>query len=67
MASASGLCLVVPAQALPKREKRRFVASNSAGKSKSTEEIDKLAKTTNFYAAGDSKWPFYPLVGGHIP
>ena len=46
---------VVPAQALPKREKRRSCGFNSAGKSKTTEEIDKLAQTTNFYTAGDSK------------
>ena len=54
--STSGLVpCVVPAQALPKREKPKVSGFNSAGKSKTSEEIDKLAKTTNFYAAGDSK------------
>ena len=44
---------------LTKAWKTKVSGFNSAGKSKSTEEIDKLAKTTNLYAAGDSKWPFY--------
>ena len=58
MASPSDLAacaLKLPARALPKREKPKVSGFNSAGKSKTTEEIDKLAKTTNFYAAGDSK------------
>ena len=30
-----------------------------------TEHFKKL-KTWNLYFPGDSKWPFYPLVGGHL-